>query len=647
MPSLAPLPKFRFFTSGSAGTPVRPLVGGKVYFYEAGTTTPKDTYTDSTGLVANTNPVILNARGEADIWLGDGAYKMVVTDSGGVQQGGTVDNITGADALKGLIDALRADLANTASATEGDYLIGVKRTDIAGAVALTLHDWNQAERVNVLQVGVKGDGSTDDSALLNSLGALGVPLFIPYTATGYKIGSTVTFNCDVYCDGTFNPLAAIGSAVNDYNRFAIVLASGGYAVKRRFVGIRVAGSVALRAANVSGIRNDCENSWSMGLHCYQLNYGIVARSYSQTYDKCNANQCNTNFAAYARDATREVNALTITGGNYDSPVVRSCHIGDTSWSDAWGGGNYHANVVAITGGASFDGGEVKVDWATAVTIDTIYLETSVSNYGIVLGGTDNSVRNCFIRNCFIKNLRGAIKCLAAVQGLKVERNFYTQVTHFGLYCTSDLYHVEYHKGDSTASFTLGQEFHTGFRSLATSQVTFANVTYPEQGIYRGRQTLLEDVGVWYPTGVLQSGATLATNLASAACRYYTTPAAAKAGTVAGNVFTFTTPADCAAFNGGDAIITAPAGAVYVRSVDYEAGTMVIDGGTTAAGAATVSQVQRVLMSRTVTLTGAAPTTGPWMRGDIADNGVASVGTPKRWLCTVSGTPGTWVSEGNL
>lgn len=132
MPSLAPLPKFRFFTAGSSGQPVRPLVGGKVYFYEAGTTTPKDTYTDSNGLVANTNPVILNARGEADIWLGDGAYKVLVTDADDVAQGGAVDNIKGLDQLVAELEAglaaavatLRADLANTSDAAKGAGQVG-------------------------------------------------------------------------------------------------------------------------------------------------------------------------------------------------------------------------------------------------------------------------------------------------------------------------------------------------------------------------------------------------------------------------------------------------------------------------------------------------------------------------------------------
>ena len=57
-----------------------PLDSGKVYFYEPGTTTLKDTYTDATLTVANTNPVILDANGRAAIWL-NGAYKVKLTDS--------------------------------------------------------------------------------------------------------------------------------------------------------------------------------------------------------------------------------------------------------------------------------------------------------------------------------------------------------------------------------------------------------------------------------------------------------------------------------------------------------------------------------------------------------------------------------------
>ncbi len=78
MPVLAPSPKFRAVDDDGS-----PLVGGKLYSYTAGTSTPKLTYVSFAG-AANTNPVILDARGEADVWL-DGNYKLTLLDANDVQ----------------------------------------------------------------------------------------------------------------------------------------------------------------------------------------------------------------------------------------------------------------------------------------------------------------------------------------------------------------------------------------------------------------------------------------------------------------------------------------------------------------------------------------------------------------------------------
>jgi hypothetical protein len=61
-----------------------PLVGGKVYTYASGTTTPRATYTTSAGTVANSNPIILDAAGRTpnEIWLIAGSlYKFIVRTS--------------------------------------------------------------------------------------------------------------------------------------------------------------------------------------------------------------------------------------------------------------------------------------------------------------------------------------------------------------------------------------------------------------------------------------------------------------------------------------------------------------------------------------------------------------------------------------
>jgi len=61
-----------------------PLVGGYVFHYIPATSTPKTTYQDIDATIPNTNPVVLDAAGEAVIF-GDGAYRQVVTDALGNQ----------------------------------------------------------------------------------------------------------------------------------------------------------------------------------------------------------------------------------------------------------------------------------------------------------------------------------------------------------------------------------------------------------------------------------------------------------------------------------------------------------------------------------------------------------------------------------
>jgi microcystin-dependent protein len=69
-----------------------PLAGGFLYTYVAGTTTPQATYTDSAASTPNSNPIVLDSRGEANIWLTGAAYKFKLTDANGTEIW-TVDNI--------------------------------------------------------------------------------------------------------------------------------------------------------------------------------------------------------------------------------------------------------------------------------------------------------------------------------------------------------------------------------------------------------------------------------------------------------------------------------------------------------------------------------------------------------------------------
>ena len=148
--SIATPPKLQFFDSNGV-----PLSGGKLYSYAAGTTTPLATYTSSSGGTANTNPIILDSRGEANVWLNGVSYKLKLTSSTDVEIW-TVDNLNGAD---------QATLAALA-ASSGSSLVGYTQGG-SGAVATTVQS-KLRQLVSVMDFGATGDGATDDTTAISN-----------------------------------------------------------------------------------------------------------------------------------------------------------------------------------------------------------------------------------------------------------------------------------------------------------------------------------------------------------------------------------------------------------------------------------------------------------------------------------------------
>ena len=198
------LPNGRMQICGYSGTPSiwGPLVGGMIYTYAAGTSTPKATYTTAAANVENENPVVLDARGEATIFW-NGAYKIVVRDADdnilytvdNVSNSVSAANVSYADTtiafilLDGIsyavdsIDALRdVDSLYFTNATvkgyyiEGDggggqyYLDSADTTsaDNGGSIIVASDSarWkllNYGRPYSVLQFGAVPDGATDSS----------------------------------------------------------------------------------------------------------------------------------------------------------------------------------------------------------------------------------------------------------------------------------------------------------------------------------------------------------------------------------------------------------------------------------------------------------------------------------------------------
>jgi hypothetical protein len=192
---LMPQGKQQYFSTAGA-----PLVGGKVWTYQAGSTTPLATYSDAAGTIPNANPVILDSRGEASIFFSAAAYKVALQDSTGASIW-TQDNLVvyaGAD-------------------TVGYTPAGT------GAVATTVQS-KLRESVSVKDFGADATGVADSTSAFLAAATASLSVFIP--AGTYKLTSgslsfstgvafigagqgAVTLNCT---SGTSNLFSWTGSA---------------------------------------------------------------------------------------------------------------------------------------------------------------------------------------------------------------------------------------------------------------------------------------------------------------------------------------------------------------------------------------------------------------------------------------------------
>lgn len=179
-----------------------PLSGGKIYTYQAGTTTPLTTYTTNSGTIAHTNPIVLDAAGRVpsggEIWLTLGiGYKFVVKTSAEVLIA-TYDNIPSSAQPPAANDADSIMYEQGYTVTAGSFVIGkMYRIATLGTTDFTLigainnvigthfiatgvgtgtgtAELSQTvenklrETVSVKDFGAVGDGVTDDFAALQA-----------------------------------------------------------------------------------------------------------------------------------------------------------------------------------------------------------------------------------------------------------------------------------------------------------------------------------------------------------------------------------------------------------------------------------------------------------------------------------------------
>jgi hypothetical protein len=167
-----------------------PLANGKIYTYLAGTTTPTNTWTDSTGGVLNANPIVLDSAGRIGnpnvmIWQQSRVpIKAVFKDAAGVQIGPTFDQISGVGDPGSLLQSFYGTDSGAANA----YIITVAGANFSSYVDGTVIYWKAtnanttSSTVNVNGLGAVSLFYADGSALTS--GAIPINAMVEMVCLG-------------------------------------------------------------------------------------------------------------------------------------------------------------------------------------------------------------------------------------------------------------------------------------------------------------------------------------------------------------------------------------------------------------------------------------------------------------------------------
>ncbi len=325
------LPEGKQSFQNSAGAP---LVGGKVYTYDASTSTPRPTYQDAAATIPNTNPIILDARGEATVfWSGN--YKVVLKDASDVTVW-TVDFVSdSSDSIRSILDSIRLILVSFASST-GSTLMGWIQAGI-GAVLRTVQD-KLRERVSVKDFEAKGD--FNPATGLGTDDRLAIQAALTYAA--------IVGNCNVY----FPPgKYYLGTGYTDPSNGAQIVLGGTAA--NSAVGVYMIGDGAEIFQGASGKAIGvfgCNRAGIKGFMIYGFTGGVLTSNrendaiISVNYYSKNINICDNYLTNSLGDCIYLGGALTVAGGGLGYEC-RNVNIKDNVLKKRYGNG-----VMSFLGG---------------------------------------------------------------------------------------------------------------------------------------------------------------------------------------------------------------------------------------------------------------------------------------------------------
>lgn len=323
-----------------------PLAGGKLYSYQAGTTTPQSTYTTAAGNIAHSNPIILNAAGRVpsgEIWLSVNQNYKFVLDTSTDQLIATWDNITGINGT---------GIATNASNVQYD-------PTGTGAVSTTVQA-KLRQTISVQDFGAVGDGNTDDTtALQNAINAAIAENQELLIDGGTFIASTLTINGSISIKGS----GTIKQKANTTNNLILV---SGTSVNAKFFGLTFDGNQLNQAASGGSIRT-----------IYFTSSGTSTEPASIYVENCTfLNGCGYNINVRTNSSLTSVESVTIVNNSFVGG--RACDANnDIGYIQIAGPCSYviTGNTFNFTAGVQTNGGRAGItvfDGFSAASTDKAY-----------------------------------------------------------------------------------------------------------------------------------------------------------------------------------------------------------------------------------------------------------------------------------
>lgn len=347
------------------------LSGGKVFVYAAGTTTKINSYTDNTGATPNTNPIILNTRGEpatgagvsCGIWLTPGtAYKFVLSPSTDTDPPTnpywTIDNIVSGGTviypftLSGNMTQLVTEIGQGSPYTQSYALAAFASTTTQPAAREYMVSMNLTSNT--------GSGGPE----------LGTDKVTLYTAVEGQAGSG-----DIWA---FNPLALMDSAFPATSHVQVIEVDLVNNQANRTTGTNPSIAITTAGASTGTVYTNYASHLISGPGAAAVfQYGIIANNASIA-QVCFADGTNSLYSYQVVGSTTHTTGMSLQFGAYTQSAIQLPNAnGGIRASNAAGSGDFNVAVVdasneLVLGDNNLVGGGIRMQNNTVAYSDNAF-----------------------------------------------------------------------------------------------------------------------------------------------------------------------------------------------------------------------------------------------------------------------------------